>query len=250
MNRPPNVRTPNCCALGPSTGHSDARPSTPRGEMLVLPPLPVPKTELHPQLVSRMSDDALSCAAYETLYLAVLAGSAAPPAAAADALQAVRARLNLTKRQEKRLLPLLRPAGWHSGIPADFLRGAEAVASPAYRGLLLLHASNRHTPSGPPSSYVYWAARTAALYARRHGYAYAFFDTTAALLELGRGATRQFPAEWGVATVLAQCTWLWAARPAHQATLVEMEPYISAAMAAPPRAAPGSVTRRSGTARA
>ena len=112
-------------------------PSTPRGEMLVLPPLPVPKTELHPQLVSRMSDDALSCAAYETLYLAVLAGSAAPPAAAADALQAVRARLNLTKRQEKRLLPLLRPAGWHSGIPADFLRGAEAVASPAYRGLLL-----------------------------------------------------------------------------------------------------------------
>ena len=77
------------------------------------------------------------------------------------------------------------------------------------------------------------AARTAALYARRHGYAYAFFDTTAALLELGRGATRQFPAEWGVATVLAQCTWLWAARPAHQATLVEMEPYISAAMAAP-----------------
>ena len=115
-------------------------PSTPRGEMLVLPPLPVPKTELHPQLVSRMSDDALSCAAYETLYLAVLAGSAAPPAAAADALQAVRARLNLTKRQEKRLLPLLRPTGWHSGIPADFLRGAEAVASPAYRGLLLLHA--------------------------------------------------------------------------------------------------------------
>ena len=115
-------------------------PSTPRGEMLVLPPLPVPKTELHPQLVSRMSDDALSCAAYETLYLAFLAGSAAPPTAAADALQAVRARLNLTKRQEKRLLPLLRPTGWHSGIPADFLRGAEAVASPAYRGLLLLHA--------------------------------------------------------------------------------------------------------------
>ena len=79
-----------------------------------------------------------------------------------------------------------------------------SLAGEGSAGLLLLHASNRHTPSGPPSSYVYWAARTAALYARRHGYAYAFFDTTAALLELGRGATRQFPAEWGVATVLAQ----------------------------------------------
>ena len=87
-------------------------PSTPRGEMLVLPPLPVPKTELHPQLVSRMSDDALSCAAYETLYLAVLAGSAAPPVAAADALQAVRARLNLTKRQEKRCCRCSAPRSW------------------------------------------------------------------------------------------------------------------------------------------
>ena len=64
----------------------------------------------------------------------------------------------------------------------------------------------------PASSYVYWAARTAALYARRHGYAYAFFDTTA-LLELGRGATRQFPAEWGVATVLAQFSARAAPRP-------------------------------------
>ena len=139
QTRSPSVSLLYLSMMSPSyTGGS--APSTPRGEMLVLPPLPVPKTELHPQLVSRMSDDALSCAAYETLYLAVLAGSAAPPAAAADALQAVRARLNLTKRQEKRLLPLLRRTGWHSGIPADFLRGAEAVASPAYRGLLLLHA--------------------------------------------------------------------------------------------------------------
>ena len=47
----------------------------------------------------------------------------------------------------------------------------------------------------------------------------------------GAAAARLRPTEQ--LAVLAQCTWLWAARPAHQATLVEMEPYISAAMAAP-----------------
>ena len=128
-----------------STGLASPRgtPGTPRGTPGgSLPPLPVPLAVLHPPLEHdyTLPDELLAAAAYEALLLCTLSRREGAPTrggAEKDTLQAVRARLGLTLRQHKRLLPWLR-APRYAG---DDSAGAPPPSSPAYRGALLLHVT-------------------------------------------------------------------------------------------------------------
>ena len=137
----------SCGANGSHSSAGLASPRAPAGTPRgtpggSLPPLPVPLAVLHPPLEHdyTLPDELLAAAAYEALLLCTLSrreGAPTPHGAEEDTLQAVRARLGLTLRQHKRLLPWLRApryAGDDSG-------GAPPPSSPAYRGALLLHVT-------------------------------------------------------------------------------------------------------------
>lgn len=73
---------------------------------------------------------------------------------------------------------------------------------------LLFHASNRQPPCGAAArGFTYWAARATAIYARRHAYEYAFFDTTKPVAELWQAQAQNeqvLPAQFNYRVVVAQ----------------------------------------------